>query len=61
MSYEMLVRYNAHKWENFIDKKISKEATLIELSVNNAVVNFYYQIHYILFNYYYEEDSYNEI
>lgn len=61
MSYGMLVRYNAHKWENFIDKKISKEATLIELSVSNAVVNFYYQMHYILFNYYYEEDSYNDL
>lgn len=61
MSYGMLVRYNAHKWEKFIDKKISKEATLIELSVTNAVVNFYYQIHYILFNYYYKEDSYNDL
>lgn len=61
MAYGMLVRYNADKWENFIDKKDSKDATLIELSLNNAVINFYYQMHYILFNYYYEEDSYNDL
>lgn len=61
MAYGMLVRYNAHKWEYFIDRKNSKEATLIEISVANAVMNFYYQIHYILFQYYYELDSYNDI
>lgn len=32
MAYGMLVRYNAHKWESFIDRKKSKESTLIELS-----------------------------
>ena len=61
MAYGMLVRYNAHKWECFIDRKKSKEATLIELSVTNSVMNFYYQIHYMLFKYYYEEDSYNDV
>ena len=61
MAYGMLVRYNAHKWECFIDKKNSKEAILIELSVINAVMNFYYQIYYMLFKYYYEVDSYNDI
>lgn len=61
MSYGMLVRYNAHKWEKFVDKKSSTEAILIELSVKNAVINYYYQIHYLLFNYYYELDSYNDL
>ncbi len=61
MAYGMLVRYNAHKWECFIDRKKSKESTLIELSVTNSVINFYYQIHYMLFKYYYEEDSYNDV
>lgn len=61
MAYGMLVRYNAHKWECFIDRKKSKESMLIELSVTNSVINFYYQIHYMLFKYYYEEDSYNDV
>ncbi len=61
MAYGMLVRYNAHLWDNFIDKKISKESTLIDLSIKNAVDNFYYQIHNILFQYYYIDDSYNDI
>lgn len=61
MSYGMLVRYNAHKWEKFVDKKNSNEAILIELSVSSAVINYYYQIHYLLFGYYYEIDSYNDL
>lgn len=60
-AYGMLVRYNAHKWEEFIDRNNSKDAILIELSVKNSVVNFYNQIHYKLFDYYYEEDSYNDV
>lgn len=61
MSYGMLVRYNAHKWEKFIDRRVSKEATLIELSVSNAIIHFYYQIHFILFGYYYKADSYSDL
>lgn len=40
MSYGMFVRYNAHVWEKFIDKKNSNEGTLIELSINNSVNTF---------------------
>ena len=61
MSYGMMVRYNANIWENYIDKKKSTYATLIEVSISNAVLNFYYQMHYLLFGYYYENESYNEI
>lgn len=61
MSYGMLVRYNAHKWEKFIDRKQSKEATLIELSISNSVINFFYQMHYLLFECYYENDTYNDL
>lgn len=58
MAYGMLVRYNAHKWEEFIDRKNSREAILVELSISNAVIVFYNQIHYMLFKFYYELDSY---
>jgi hypothetical protein len=60
MSYGMLVRYNAHYWEKFIDKKFSNEAILIELSVIKAVENFYFQIHYMLFGYYYDNNAYSD-
>lgn len=61
MAYGMLVRYNADKWEKYIDRRSSKEATLIELSIYNAVIHFYYQAHFILFGYFYKEDSYNDL
>lgn len=61
MSYGMMVRYNANIWEKYIDKKGSSYSTLIELSIPNAVINFYYQMHYLLFGFYYENDSFTEI
>lgn len=61
MSYGMLVRYNAHMWEEFIDKKTSKESTLIELSIENATYNFYAQLHYLIYGYYYKVDEYNDL
>ena len=61
MSYGMMVRYNANIWEKYIDKKRSPYSTLIELSIPNAVINFYYQMHYLLFGFYYENDAYTEI
>lgn len=61
MGYGMLVRYNAHKWEDFIDKKISNEATLVELSVIESVKHFIYQLHKKIFNYMYLEDDYNNL
>lgn len=61
MSYGMMVRYNANLWENYIDKKNSTYSTLIELSIPNAVINFYYQMHFLLFGFYYENDSFSEI
>lgn len=60
MSYGMLVRYNAHKWEKYIDKKDSKEAILIELSVKNSVEHFFYQMHNLLFGYSYDNKPYND-
>ena len=60
-AYGMLVRYNAHKWEYFIDRNNSREAILIELSLKNSIINFYNQIHYMLFNYYYDEGFYNDV
>lgn len=60
MSYGMLVRYNAHKWEKYIDKKDSKEAILIELSIKNSVEHFFYQMHNLLFGYSYNNKPYND-
>lgn len=60
MTYGMMVRYNANKWEKYIDKKSSSSSTLIELSIPNAVINFYYQMHYLLFDFYYITESYDE-
>lgn len=60
MAYGMLVRYNAHIWEKYIDKRNSKEAILIELSVKTAVEHFYYQMHSLLFDYSYADKVYND-
>lgn len=59
MSYGMMVRYNANIWEKYIDKKSSTFSTLVELSIPNAIINFYYQMHFLLFDFYYEDESYN--
>lgn len=59
MSYGMIVRYNANIWEKYIDKKNSSFSTLIELSIPNAVINFYYQMHFLLFDFYYLDESYS--
>ena len=56
----MLVRYNAHKWENFIDPKISKESTLIAMSVDVCVNDFLTLLHQKLLGYTYIEDKYDE-
>lgn len=61
MTYGMMVRYNANVWEKYVDKKDSKYGTLIELSINNAVTNFYFQMHNLLFDFYYEDDKYTEL
>lgn len=61
MAYGMMVRYNANIWEKYIDKKNYSYSTLIELSIPNAVINFYYQMHFLLFGFYYESDNYTEI
>lgn len=60
MSYGMLVRYNAHKWENFIDPKISKESTLIAMSVDVCVNDFLTLLHQKLLGYTYVEDKYDD-
>lgn len=60
MSYGMLVRYNAHKWENFIDPKISKESTLIAMSVDVCVNDFLTLLHQKLLGYTYIEDKYDD-
>lgn len=60
MSYGILVRYNAHKWEKYINNKDSKEAILIELSINNSVEHFFYQMHNLLFGYSYNNKPYND-
>lgn len=60
MTYGMMVRYNANKWEKYIDKKSSSSSTLIELSIPNAVINFYYQMHFLLFGFYYITEIYDE-
>lgn len=60
MSYGMLVRYNAHKWEKFIDSKLSNEFTLIKMSVNTCVNNFIILLHQKLFGYMYVQDKYDD-
>lgn len=61
MTYGMMVRYDANKWETYTDKKNSNYSTLIELSIPNAVMNFYYQMHNLIFGFYYEDDSYTNM
>lgn len=60
MGYGMLVRYNAHKWEEFIDSKISNESTLIAMSVNVCVNDFLALLHKKLLCYTYIEDKYDD-
>lgn len=60
MGYGMLVRYNAHKWENFIGPKISKESTLIAMSVDVCVNDFLTLLHQKLLGYTYIEDKYDD-
>ena len=59
MSYGMIVRYNANIWEKYIDKKNSSFSTLIELSIPNDVINFYYQMNFLLFDFYYLDESHS--
>lgn len=61
MGYGMLVRYNAHKWEKFIDCKLSNEATLIQSSIECCVNNFIILLHQKIFEFYYFEDKYNDL
>ncbi len=56
MSYGMMVRYNADIWEKYIDKKTSLSSVLVELSIPAAITNFYFQIHYLLYGFYYVEE-----
>ena len=60
MGYGMLVRYNAHKWEKFIDSKSSDENVLISTSISSCVESFLNIIHYLLFNYNYIEEKYTD-
>lgn len=60
MGYGMLVRYNADKWKEFIDPKISKESTLIARSVNVCVNDFLILLHQKLLGYTYVEDKYDD-
>lgn len=61
MSYGMLVRYNPHKWEDFIDRKISNEAILIEQSVTEAVKHFISKLHQKIFDYTYIDETYSNL
>lgn len=60
MGYGMLVRYNAHKWEKFIDYKISSEATLIEQSIKICVEEFLSILHNELFGFIYKDIEYTD-
>lgn len=60
MSYGMIVRYNADKWENFIDPKVSNEAILINESLIQSVYIFISHVHKILFGYTYEIPKYSD-
>lgn len=60
MGYGMLVRYNAHKWEKFIDSKQSDENILIDISIFSCVNNFFNIVHNLLFDYIYIEEKYND-
>lgn len=60
MGYGMLVRYNAHKWEKFIDYKISSESTLIEQSIKICVEDFLSILHNELFGFIYKDVEYTD-
>jgi len=60
MGYGMLVRYNAHKWEKFIDPKTSKESTLIGMSLNACVRDYIILLHEKLFGSQYTEEKYDD-
>lgn len=60
MSYGMLVRYNAHKWERFIDPKTSKESTLIAMSVEICVNDFLTLLHEKILGYTYIKEKYDD-
>lgn len=60
MGYGMLVRYNAHKWEKYIDPKISNEFVLISTSVDECVKIFIDEIHNYLFGYKYIQKDYTD-
>lgn len=59
MGYGMMVRYNADKWEKFIDPKLSNEATLINETLMQGFCIFISHVHKILFGYTYENLEYN--
>lgn len=60
MGYGMLVRYNAHKWEKYIDSKSSGESVLITMSITVCMNIFFNIVHNILFKYIYIEEKYND-
>ena len=60
MGYGMLVRYNAHKWEKFIDSKLSDESVLISMSITVCMNIFFNIVHSLLFNYIYIEEKYDD-
>lgn len=60
MGYGMLVRYNAHKWEKFIDSKLSEESVLISMSITVCMNIFFNIVHSLLFNYIYIEEKYDD-
>ena len=60
MSYGMIVRYNADKWEDYIDPKISNEVQLISESVEKSIQIIFIEIHRLLYGYLYKENYYND-
>lgn len=60
MSYGMIVRYNADKWEDYIDPKLSNEVQLISESVMESINIIFIEIHKLLYEYSYEEISYDD-
>ena len=60
MSYGMIVRYNADKWEDYIDPKISNEVQLISESVEQSIQIIFVEIHRLLYGYSYKESYYND-
>ena len=60
MGYGMLVRYNAHKWERYIDPKVSEEYVLISLSLDECVKICIREIHNYLLGYKYINENYTD-